>query len=233
MSDGEMDFGKKKKKKEKKDKKASKDAGSDDEMDFGDKKKKKDKKEKKEEKKEVVLCETEFTKGQLWDYDELLDRLHATIADINENGITSGSKYVLKPPQCARVGSKKTGWANFGEICELMNRTVEHVQHFVLTEFGCDGTMAAGGQLVLKGRFMQKNFEAVLKKYIKEFVTCDACRSPKTDLIRDKLSRLWRMQCNNCGAGRNCTAIKAGFTAQKKGARRAERNAAGKVQIVG
>ena len=75
--------------------------------------------------------------------------------------------------------------------------------------------------------------ESLLKKYIKEFVTCQMCKSPKTDLHRDKDSRLWNMMCRNCGAQRSCQSIKAGFLAQKKGARKRERLAEGKMQVTG
>merc|ERR1712217_515462 len=82
-----------------------------------------------------------------------------------------------KPPQVIRVGSKKVGWINFTEICGIMKRTPEHVLSFVLAEFGTEGSIAGDGQLILKGNYRDKHAESLLRKYIKEFVTCEMCKS--------------------------------------------------------
>ena len=33
----------------------------------------------------------------------------------------------LKPPQVMRVGTTRTAWVNFKEICVMMKRTTDHV----------------------------------------------------------------------------------------------------------
>merc|ERR1712060_806705 len=76
-----------------------------------------------------------------------------------------------------RVGSKKVAWVNFREICSMMNRTEDHVTQFVLAEFGTEGSIAGDGQLILRGRYMPKHAESLLRKYIKEFVTCEMCKA--------------------------------------------------------
>jgi translation initiation factor 2 subunit 2 len=52
--------------------------------------------------------------------------------------LTAGEKkkFVMKPPQVARAGSKKTAFANFAEICRLLKRTPKHVLQFLLAELG-------------------------------------------------------------------------------------------------
>ena len=75
--------------------------------------------------------------------------------------------------------------------------------------------------------------EKVMKDYIREYVTCNTCKSPQTELARDSSTRLWKMSCRNCGADRSCATIRAGFLAQKKGARKRDRIAADKQQITG
>merc|ERR1739848_722719 len=100
-------------------------------------------------------------------------------------------RYVLKPPQVVRVGSKKVGWVNFSEICAMMKRPVEHVVQFVLAEFGTEGSVSGAatsrsegsdGQLILKGRYLPKHCESLLRKYIKEYVTCEMCKTANTQL---------------------------------------------------
>merc|ERR1712151_29271 len=122
-------------------------------------------------------------------------------------------KYVMKPPQIVRVGSKKVGWVNFSEICEMMKRPTDHVTQFVLAEFGTEGSIAGDGGLILKGRYQPKHAESLLRKYIKEFVTCEMCKSASTGLERDSSTRLWMVSCGNCGASRSTASIKSGYHA--------------------
>merc|ERR1712072_1219759 len=126
----------------------------------------------------------------------------------------------MKPPQTVRVGSKKVAWVNFAEICKMMNRPPDHVVQFVLAEFGTEGSLAGSsttrtegcdGQLILKGRYLPKHCESLLRKYIREFVTCEMCKSANTTLHRDSSTRLYMVQCGNCGASRSCATIKSGY----------------------
>ena len=53
-------------------------------------------------------------------YDELLTRVFNIIREKNPDMATGEKKrFVMKPPQVARVGSKKTSFSNFAEICKL------------------------------------------------------------------------------------------------------------------
>merc|ERR1712039_1040345 len=107
------------------------------------------------------------------------------------------------------------------EICGIMKRTPEHVLSFVLAEFGTEGSIAGDGQLILKGNYKDKHAESLLRKYIKEFVTCEMCKSANTELSRDSSSRLWMLNCHNCGAFRACYSIKSGYHAVTRADRRA------------
>ncbi|KAI6182046.1 EIF2B-5 domain-containing protein [Aphelenchoides bicaudatus] len=132
-------------------------------------------------------------------------------------------KFVMKPPQVARAGSKKTAFTNFVEICRLLKRDSKHVLNFLLAELGTTGSTDANQCLIVKGRFQQKHFESVLRKYIKEYVTCHTCHSSDTELTKD--NRLFYLKCNVCNSQCTVTAIKSGFTAMV-GKRAAVRRAA-------
>ncbi|KJH51819.1 putative translation initiation factor aIF-2, beta subunit, partial [Dictyocaulus viviparus] len=129
----------------------------------------------------------------------------------------------------ARAGSKKTAFSNFAEICRLMKRQDKHVLQFLLAELGTTGSIDGNNCLIVKGRFQQKHFESVLRKYIKEYVMCHTCRSSDTELTKD--TRLFFLQCHTCGSRCSVTAIKSGFTAmvgKRAAARRAAEATAGK-----
>ena len=82
-----------------------------------------------------------------------------------------------------RVGSKKTAFANFNEIAKMLHRQPKHLLLFLFAELGTSGAIDGSNQLIIKGRFQQKHIENVLRRYIKEYVTCHTCRSVAEDNI--------------------------------------------------
>eukprot|EP00931_Biecheleriopsis_adriatica_P040023 TRINITY_DN2289_c0_g2_i1.p1 TRINITY_DN2289_c0_g2~~TRINITY_DN2289_c0_g2_i1.p1 ORF type:complete len:243 (+),score=61.56 TRINITY_DN2289_c0_g2_i1:62-730(+) len=211
-------------------------------FDFGSKKKGKKKKEKKEEDEGEqaagegdLVGESDWKPGKLYTYDELLTRFYEIVEAKNPT-LGNRERYVLKPPTCVRVGSKKVAWVNFSELCGMMKRPVEHVLQFVLAEFGTEGSIAgaattraegagADGQLILKGRYLPKHCESLLRKYIKEYVTCEMCKSANTELKRDSSTRLFMVQCSNCNACRTAATIKSGYHATTRNDRKAAKAA--------
>lgn len=93
-------------------------------------------------------------------------------------------------------------------ICRL-HRQPKHLLDFLLAELGTSGSVDGNSQLIIKGRFQQKQIENVLRRYIKEYVTCHTCRSPDTILQKD--TRLFFLQCETCGSRCSVASIKSGF----------------------
>ena len=56
-------------------------------------------------------------------YDELFNRVFEIILEKNPD-MAAGRKpkFVMRPPQVLRVGTKKTSFANFTEICKTLHR---------------------------------------------------------------------------------------------------------------
>ncbi|XP_017100277.1 eukaryotic translation initiation factor 2 subunit 2 isoform X2 [Drosophila bipectinata] len=145
-------------------------------------------------------------------YDELLKRVFEIILDKNPD-MAAGRKpkFVMRPPQVLRVGTKKTSFANFMDIAKTLHRLPKHLLDFLLAELGTSGSMDGNQQLIIKGRFQPKQIENVLRRYIKEYVTCHTCRSPETILQKD--TRLFFLQCESCGSRCSVASIKSGFQA--------------------
>jgi translation initiation factor 2 subunit 2 len=145
-------------------------------------------------------------------YEELLNHVFNIIKEKNPD-IIAGEKrrLVMRPPQVLRVGTKKSSFANFLEICKSLHRQPKHMQAFLLAELGTSGSVDANNQLIIKGRFQQKQIESVLRRYIKEYVACQTCRSPETILQKD--TRIFFLQCETCGSRRSVASIKSGFQA--------------------
>merc|ERR1712200_318303 len=225
-------FGKKKKKKKKRDGDAlenmeeMKEALSDEDKEnlddlasFPDKKKKKKKKAKGLEE---LMDEGEdkaaeddnpwMDSDRDYTYEELLQRVFGIIRDKNPEMVAGEKKkFVMRPPQVVRVGTKKTAFANFSEIAKMLHRQPKHLLAFLFAELGTSGAVDGSNQLIMKGRFQQKHIENVLRRYIKEYVTCHTCRSP--DTILNKETRLFFLQCMTCHSSCSVQTIKTGFQA--------------------
>jgi len=145
-------------------------------------------------------------------YEELLSRVFDIMRAKNPNMVEGGKrKFVMKPPQVVRIGTKRTSFVNFTEICKILHRQPKQLLQFVLAELGTSGTVDGTNQLIIKGKFQQKHIENVLKRFIKEYVTCHTCRSPET--ILHKETRLFFLQCETCGSRCSVASIKSGFQA--------------------
>jgi len=145
-------------------------------------------------------------------YEELLTRVFDIMREKNPD-IVAGEKkkFVMRPPQVLRAGTKKSSFVNFADICRLLHRQPKHVLAFLLAELGTSGSVDGSNQLIIRGRYTQKQIENVLRRYIKEYVTCHTCRSRETLLQKD--TRLFFLQCETCGARCSVAPIKTGFQA--------------------
>ncbi|XP_055354049.1 eukaryotic translation initiation factor 2 subunit 2-like [Paramacrobiotus metropolitanus] len=158
-------------------------------------------------------------------YDELLTRVFDIMREKNPEYVGGEKrKIVMRPPQVVKVGTKKTSFANFTEICRIMRRQPKHLIAFLLAELGTTGSVDANSQLIIKGRFQQKQIENVLRRYIKEYVTCHTCRSPETLLQKDDQTRVVFLQCETCGSRCSVNKVSAGYQAvtAKRAAMRAK-----------
>jgi len=154
-------------------------------------------------------------------YEELLDRMYSLLLANNPELAGDRKRFLVKPPQVVREGSKRVVLVNFGDICKTLNRSMDHVYAFMLSEMGTTGSIDASSRMVIKGRFPPKAIEQIIRRYVGEYVSCASCKSPSTQL--QKANRLYFMQCNNCGARRSVAPIKTGFVAISRGARKKSR----------
>ncbi|KAI3896293.1 hypothetical protein MKW92_023055 [Papaver armeniacum] len=151
--------------------------------------------------------------GGDYEYEYLLDRLYNLVRENNGELAGGGNRRtVLSAPQVFREGTKRTVLANFMELCRAMHREPEHVMSFFLVELGTTGSLDGEQRLGIKGRFLQRNFEVILRRYANEYVRCNACRT--SDTILSKEDRLFFVRCEQCGSARSVAPIKAGFVAR-------------------
>ena len=170
-------------------------------------------------------------------YEELLGRVFGILRENNPELAGEKHKTILKPPQVLREGTKKTVFVNFPDLCKAMHRSPEHVIAYLLTELGTSGNLDGQARLIVKGRFLPKVFEGILRRYINDYVICNMCKS--ADTLLHKENRLYILRCQavrgpahqpcrapcraltrerpspaQCGASRSVSAIKSGFVAR-------------------
>lgn len=215
---------KKKKKKKKKPPKENKDSGSGGAVNAADLSAQEQLLKDQDMAQEVVGDEYD-RKGE-YNYNELLD-LVVDLLQTNNPALVDKKKRNIKPPQMTMLTSKKTMWVNFQEICSMMQRSPEHVMAFFFAELGTDGNMDGNQRLIIRGKYVPKYIESLLRKYVVEYVTCEMCRSPNTCLKKDSGTRLHFLECSDCGSNRSVAQIRSGYHATSRADRRAARNAKG------
>lgn len=143
---------------------------------------------------QVSASKGEEDQAPTYSYNFLLQRVFNFLQQ-NNMGLIEKTRYTMKPPQLMKVGTKKTLWVNYQEICKMMRRNPDHVFQFMMAELGTEGSIDGSQRLVIKGKFVPQYIESLLKKYIKEYVICQMCKSFNTTLTRDSVSRLHFVQC--------------------------------------
>merc|ERR1712223_1718331 len=179
---------------------------------------------------ETKSVEQEDENANAWDqsdrdytYDELLQRVFGIMKQKNPEMVSGEKKkFVMRPPQVVRAGTKKTAFVNFTDMANNLRRQPKHLLSFISAELGTVGAVDGSNQLILKGRFQQKHLESVMRRYIKEYVTCHTCKSPVT--VLEKEDRLYFLKCMTCHSKCSVTIIKTGFQAvtSKRAAMRAK-----------
>lgn len=176
-----------------------------------------------DEKQDAMTDDVEDRKAD-YSYGELLERV-VDLLQTNNPDLVEKKRTRIKPPQLQLLSSKKTLWVNFQEICTMMQRDPQHVFSFFMAELGTEGSMDGNQRLIIRGKFVAKYIESLLRKYVVEYVTCSMCRSPNTDLVKNQASRLYFCTCRDCGSSRSVAPIRSGYHATSRADRRAARNA--------
>ncbi len=154
-----------------------------------------------------------------FNYDLMLNRALNNRISISE----SKTHLKLVPPLVEKISIKKVMFVNIKQISNIIERDIEHLKQFILTECSTTGSFDEEKRLILKGRYDSKQIESILKKYINEYVKCNNCSNLSTKLEKDTITRLTFIICNNCKSKKSVSLIKEGFHATLRGDRIKER----------
>jgi translation initiation factor 2 subunit 2 len=141
-----------------------------------------------------------------YSYHALLDRVYEELRAKNPSlSSTEATRNQIPVPQIERYGSKKTAVANFKNICDAINRSMEEVKDYLDKELSTTGSIDSSNCLILKLQNVKSiQFEGIIIKYIDEFVKCHSCKKINSTLQKE--DRITVLKCNLCQASRTVTA---------------------------
>jgi len=127
------------------------------------------------------------------DYDERLDR---AIEETPEIGGT-GDRFDVPDPDVRQEGNASV-YENFQDTVSRLGRDEDHVMKYLQNELGTSGHIDESGRARLTGEFGEDRIAAALDEYTEEYVLCDECGLPDTQIEREQGVQVLR--CEACGA---------------------------------
>ena len=133
------------------------------------------------------------------EYEKLLERAYSKLPRI-----TKESRRFEVPTVRSSIFGAKTIIHNFKDICETIGRDPHHLMKFLTREMATAGNYD-GTRVVFQGRFPPETLNALIKRYVNEFVICPICKRPDTRIVKEK--RLFFLVCDACGARSSLRAV--------------------------
>lgn len=125
-------------------------------------------------------------------YEQLLDEAYKKVRVVQ-----TGSDRFEIPPVQGMVEGKNTIITNISAIADYIRRSVDHLAKFLQRELATSGKMD-NNRLILNTKVPSIKVNEKIQLYSKEFVLCNECKKPDTEIISDKGIKL--KHCLACGA---------------------------------
>jgi translation initiation factor 2 subunit 2 len=126
------------------------------------------------------------------DYEKLLEDAYGKI----KKSDSTGERFEI-PKIEGHFEGKKTILTNFAQVASHLRRKPEHFQKFLLKGLAASG-QREGDRLVMNIKMPSAKINSKIEEYAKEFVLCNECKKPDTELTRE--DRITFIHCLACGA---------------------------------
>jgi translation initiation factor 2 subunit 2 len=127
------------------------------------------------------------------DYEALLNRLQDKLGNTARK---VRSRLEIPAPQIIWVG-KNTIFRNFMEFPKALRRDPEKFLLYLNKELASAGYIA-GERVIFLGRKTPSSFQALIDRYVKDYIQCPVCGSPDTHTEKNK--KVAFLICEACGA---------------------------------
>jgi translation initiation factor 2 subunit 2 len=128
------------------------------------------------------------------DYEVLLKRLQEKVDNTAKK---SRSRLEIPTPQIIWVG-KNTIFRNFMDFPKALRRDPEKFLLYLNKELASAGYIT-GERVIFLGHKTLSSFQALIDRYIKDYVQCPVCGSPDTHTEKSK-PKVAFLICEACGA---------------------------------
>ncbi|MDQ5860464.1 MAG: translation initiation factor IF-2 subunit beta [Thermoproteota archaeon] len=128
------------------------------------------------------------------DYEALLKRLQDKLGNTAKK---ARSRLEIPTPQIIWVG-KNTIFRNFMDFPKALRRDPEKFLLYLNKELASAGYIT-GERVVFLGHKTLSSFQALIDRYIKDYVQCPVCGSPDTHTEKSK-PKVAFLICEACGA---------------------------------
>jgi len=134
-------------------------------------------------------------------YKEMLDRAFKQMPASKK----SEGRFEI-PLVKGRIQGNRTIITNLAQIAKQLSRLQNHLLKFLLRELATTGECKDSGATIFIGKFGSSVLNTKIEKYVKEFLLCDQCKKPDTELIKEKGITFKR--CEACGAKSSVRSLK-------------------------
>lgn len=125
-------------------------------------------------------------------YNQLLEQAYSKIKVVS----ASSDRFEVPKVQ-GQVSGKNTIITNIHEIASYIRRPVDHLAKFLQKELAVSGLLEKNS-LILRTKLNSAKVNEKIESYIKEFVLCNECKKPDTEIISEKGIKF--KHCLACGA---------------------------------
>lgn len=125
-------------------------------------------------------------------YEQLLNSAYEKIKPLQENG----ERFEI-PKIEGHLEGTKTVLTNIPQIASYLRRDIDHLLKYLLRELATSGTIR-NSIVILQRKINSQKINEKIESYIREFVLCNQCQKPDTELLKEK--NFIFMHCLACGA---------------------------------
>lgn len=125
-------------------------------------------------------------------YESLLEEAYKKVKVVE-----TGSDRFEIPVVQGMIEGKNTIITNIAQIADYVRRPIEHLAKFIQKELATSGKMD-NNRLILNTKVPSAKVNEKVQSYSKEFVICNECKKPDTEIISEKGIKY--KHCLACGA---------------------------------
>lgn len=125
-------------------------------------------------------------------YEQLLEKAYKEVKVVE-----SKSNRFEIPKVTGEVSGSSTIITNFSQIASYLRRPLDQFAKFLQKELAVFGRID-NGRLILKTKVSSDRVNEKIQKYAKEFVICQVCSKPDTEMLSEKGIKF--KNCLACGA---------------------------------